>query len=145
MTTINRSALVPYAAAEMYALVDDINAYQDFLPWCKASHVLSRGDNEVRAELRLVRGGFEKSFVTRNRSDNDQMIEMSLEQGPFHHLEGIWRFDSLDAGACKVSLHLDFEFSNKLLGFTFGPVFNQIANTLVDAFCRRAEVIYGKR
>lgn len=142
---IDRSALVPYAATEMFALVNDVDAYEDFLPWCKSSQVLSRGENELRAELRLARGGLEKSFVTRNRTEEGEVIKMSLEKGPFHHLEGIWRFDVLDLQACKVSLHLEFEFSNRLLGLTFGPVFNQIANSLVDAFCQRAEVIYGKR
>ena len=145
MANINRSALVPYSAAEMYALVDDIPTYQDFLPWCKSSRVLSRDADLVRGELKLSKGGIEKSFVTQNRGQQNKMIEMKLEQGPFHHLEGFWKFDALDETACKVSLVLEFEFSNKILSLTVGPVFNQVANSLVDAFCDRAKEVYGTR
>ncbi len=145
MTAISRSALVPYSAAEMFALVDDIAAYQEFLPWCSRSEVLSREGDEVRGRLSLSKSGIEKSFTTVNRVQRNKMIEMRLEEGPFHHLEGFWRFDALADDACKVSLDLEFEFSNKLLGLTFGPVFNQIASTLVDAFCKRAVDVYGKR
>lgn len=145
MTAINRSALVPYSAAEMYALVDDIGAYQLFLPWCKSSRVLTRSDDEVRGCLELSKAGIERSFTTCNRMHKNKLIEMRLEEGPFHHLEGFWRFDVLDESACKVSLTMEFEFSNKLLGLTVGPVFSQIANSLVDAFCNRAVDVYGKR
>ncbi len=145
MTAINRSALVPYSVAEMYALVDDIDSYQAFLPWCKSSRVLSRGDDEVRGCLELSKGGINKTFTTCNRMQINKMIEMRLEEGPFHHLEGFWRFDVLDEVSCKVSLMMEFEFSNKFLGLTVGPVFSQIANSLVDAFCQRAVEVYGKR
>jgi len=145
MANVNRSALVPYSAEEMFLLVNDIPAYSDFLPWCKASKVLSEEGDVVRGSLCLSKGGIEKSFTTCNRIQKNKMIEMRLEEGPFHHLEGFWRFDALAEDACKVSLDLEFEFSSKLLGLTFGPVFNQIANTLVDAFCVRAADVYGKR
>ena len=145
MKTINRNALVPYSAAEMFALVDDIDAYQSFLPWCKNSVVLSRNEDEVRGSIELSKGGIEKSFTTLNRTQKNKIIEMRLEEGPFHHLEGFWRFDSLDEQSCKISLLLEFEFSSKLLDLTVGPVFNQIANSLVDAFCKRAVEVYGKR
>ena len=145
MASINRSALVAYSAAEMFALVDDINSYQEFLPWCKSSKVLSRDEDVVRGELTLSKSGIEKAFTTCNRSQKNKMIEMRLEKGPFHHLEGFWRFDSLDEQACKVSLALEFEFSSRILGLTVGPVFNQVANSLVDAFCDRAKDVYGKR
>ncbi len=145
MSSISRNALVPYSAEEMFALVDDIGAYQSFLPWCSESVVLSREGDEVRGRLSLSKSGIEKSFTTCNRAQKNKMIEMRLEEGPFHHLEGFWRFDALAEDACKISLDLEFEFSNKLLGLTFGPVFNQIASTLVDAFCKRAADVYGKR
>ena len=145
MPTINRSALVPYSPAEMYALVNDVEAYSDFLPWCKASRVLSRDEDEVRASLDLSRGGFEKSFTTCNRLQKNKMIEMRLVEGPFRHLDGFWRFETLGEHACKVSLDLDFEFANKLVGMAMGPIFNQIANTLVDSFCKRAIDVYGNR
>lgn len=145
MTTISKSALVPYSAAEMYALVDDIEAYAEFLPWCDASRVLSRNDEEVRGVLELAHGGVHKSFTTRNRLQKNKMIEIRLVEGPFRHLEGFWRFEALAENACKVRLDLDFEFTNKLVALAFGPVFNRIANTLVDAFCKRAVAVYGKR
>lgn len=145
MPVINRHALVPYLPAEMFALVDDVPSYPQFLPWCKNARVLSRDEDEVRAALDLSRGGFEKSFTTCNRLQKNKMIEMRLVEGPFRHLEGFWRFEPVGDSACKVSLDLDFEFSNKLVGMAFGPIFNQIANTLVDSFCKRAHDVFGKR
>ncbi len=145
MTTVSRMALMPYSAGEMYDLVDNIEAYPQFLPWCKSATVLSRSDDEVRANLALSRGGINKSFTTCNRLQRNKIIEMRLVEGPFNHLEGFWRFDNLGELACKVSLDLEFEFSSRLLGLTVGPVFNQIATTLVDSFCERAVEVYGKR
>ncbi len=142
---VSRMALMPYSAGEMYDLVDNIEAYPEFLPWCKSATVLSRSDDEVRANLALSRGGINKSFTTCNRLQRNKIIEMRLVEGPFNHLEGFWRFDNLGEQACKVSLDLEFEFSSRLLGLTVGPVFNQIASTLVDSFCERAVEVYGKR
>jgi ribosome-associated toxin RatA of RatAB toxin-antitoxin module len=106
--------------------------------------VLSRSEDEVRATLEIAHGSLRKSFTTRNRTQMDKMIEMRLEEGPFRHLEGFWRFDVLGEQASKVSLDLDFEFSSKLVGLAMGPVFSQIANSLVDAFTKRAVQVYGK-
>lgn len=145
MPAIHRSALVPYSPAEMYSLVNDIDSYPLFLPWCKSARVLSRDDDEVRASLELARGGFEKSFTTCNRLQKNKMVEMRLVEGPFRHLEGFWRFEPLGEQACKVSLDMDFEFANKLVGLALGSLFNQIANTLVDSFCKRAIDVYGHR
>jgi ribosome-associated toxin RatA of RatAB toxin-antitoxin module len=145
MPTIKRSALVPYQPAEMFALVDDVKSYPQFLPWCKNARELSRNDDEVRAALDLARSGFEKSFTTCNRLQKNKMIEMRLIEGPFRHLDGFWRFDPVGDSACKVSLDLDFEFANKLVGMAMGPLFNQIANSLVDSFCKRAIDVYGSR
>ena len=122
----------------MYRLVDDIEAYPQFLPWCTASRVLYRDADEVRATIEFARAGIRKSFTTQNRLQKDKMIEIRLVEGPFHHLHGFWRFDPLRVDACKVSLDLDFEFSGQLVSRVIGPVFNQIANTLVDSFCKRA-------
>jgi ribosome-associated toxin RatA of RatAB toxin-antitoxin module len=145
MSVIHRSALVPYHPAEMFALVDGIEDYPAFLPWCRKARVLSRSGDEVRAELEMARGGFEKSFTTRNRLQQNKMIEIRLVEGPFRHLDGYWRFEAIGDSACKVSLDLDFEFSNRLVGLAMGPLFTQIANTLVDSFCKRAADVYGKR
>jgi|SRR3972149_7336432 len=145
MSLISKNALVPYTAAEMYSLVDDIAAYPSFLPWCKDAKVLSRNEDEVSATIEMAKSGVHKSFTTFNRLQHNKMIEMRLLEGPFHHLEGFWRFDALDDRGCKVSLDLEFEFSNKIIRLTVGPVFDQVANTLVDAFCGRAIEVYGKR
>jgi ribosome-associated toxin RatA of RatAB toxin-antitoxin module len=147
MPVVNRNALVPYSPAEMFALVDDIESYPQFLPWCRSATVLTRGDDEVRASLELAKGAIQKSFTTLNRNQKNKMIEMRLVEGPFRQLEGFWRFNPLGETqeACKVSLDLEYEFSNGLLAMTVGPVFNQIANKLVDAFSQRAVTVYGKR
>jgi len=145
MPVINKSALVPYSAQEMYSLVDDIDAYPEFLPWCGSSEVLERNEDEVKASIELSRSGIKKSFTTLNRLQAGKMIEMRLLEGPFRHLEGFWRFESLNESACKVMFDIEFEFSNKILAMTVGPVFSQITNTIVDAFTKRAVEVYGKR
>lgn len=144
MPNIHKSALVPYSTAQMFALVDDIDSYALFLPWCRSSTVLTRSEEEVRATIEISHGSLRKSFTTCNRFQKDKIIEMRLEEGPFRNLEGFWRFDVLGEQACKVSLDLDFEFSSKLMGLAMGPVFSQIANSLVDAFTKRAVQVYGK-
>lgn len=146
MTLISRNALVPYSVEEMYQLVDDIESYADFLPWCRSTQVLSRNENEVQASIEIARGALNKSFTTLNRLQKNKIIEMRLVEGPFRHLEGFWRFDALkDGSASRISLDLDFEFESKLIALAVGPVFNQIANTMVDAFCKRAVEVYGER
>jgi len=145
MTTINKSVLVPYTPAEMFALVDDIERYPEFLPWCTAARVLSRSGDEVRATLALSKSGVEKSFTTCNRNQKNKMIEVSLVEGPFRHLRGFWRFDALGETGCKVSLDMDFEFSSRVLGMVVGPVFTQVAGSLVVSFQNRAVQVYGKR
>jgi len=143
MTVINKSALVPYSPAQMFALVDDIEAYPEFLPWCKRARILSRTEDEVRATIELSKGGVEKAFTTCNRNQKNKMIEMRLVEGPFKRLEGFWRFDALGEDGCKVSLDLEFEFASRMLGMVVGPVFSQVANSLVDSFQQRAVDVYG--
>ncbi len=145
MPVVSKSALVPHTSAQMYALVDDIIAYPNFLPWCKSSRVWHRDEDEVKASIELARGGIQKTFTTCNRLQKDKMIEVRLVEGPFKHLQGFWRFDELNETSCKVSLDMEYEFSSKILKITVGPVFNQITNTLLDAFVKRAVEIYGKR
>ena len=146
MTLISRNALVPYSVEEMYQLVDDIESYAEFLPWCKSTEVISRDENEVTASIEIARGALNKSFTTLNRLQRNKIIEMRLVKGPFKHLEGFWRFDALkDDSASKISLDLDFEFESRIVAFAAGSVFNQIANSMVDAFCKRAVEVYGER
>lgn len=143
MPAVSRNALVPYSNAQMFGLVDDIESYSHFLPWCRSSRVLSRDADEVRATLEVAAAGFNKSFTTCNRLQPGKMIEMRLVEGPFKHLQGFWRFDALSPEACKVSLDLEFEFDSGLVAMALSPVFSQIANGLMDAFLKRAGVVYG--
>lgn len=145
MTTVQKSALVSYSAQEMYALVADIESYGKFLPWCGGSRILARDEDSATASVVIAYGGIHKAFTTINRMQPGKMIEMRLVEGPFKHLSGYWRFQALDAHACKVSLDMEFEFSNAVLSMTVGPVFSRIANDLLDGFCRRAELQYGRR
>ena len=144
MATVNKSALVLYSAAEMYGLVENIEAYPQFLPWCRSARILSRSADEVRATIEMAKSGVHKSFTTCNRMQPNKMIDIRLLEGPFKRLQGYWRFESLRAGASKVSLHMEFEFANTLLRVAVEPVFKQIANSLVDAFCKRAVDLYGR-
>lgn len=142
MTVISRSALVPYSAEKMYALVDDVPSYPQFLPWCRSASEISRDEDEVQASIELYKSGIHKSFTTRNRLQPHKMIEMRLVEGPFKHLEGFWRFERLDDNACKVSLDIEFEFATRLLDMTLGRVFGQITSSLIDAFLKRAQQLY---
>lgn len=144
-TSIHKSALVAYTPAEMFTLVSDIESYPTFLPWCRSAKVLWREGDELKACVEMAKGSVQKSFTTHNRQQTDKMIEMRLVEGPFKRLEGYWRFDPLGDKACKVSLDLEFEFANRMLSIMIGPVFSQIANSLVDAFQQRAVQVYGKR
>lgn len=144
MPVVNHSLTVPHTVSEMFQLVDKIEDYPQFLPWCKNSQILLRNEDEVRATLLLAGGGFQKSFTTCNRLQKDKMIEIRLLDGPFRHLEGFWSFTGKENDSCIITLNLEFEFSSTLLALAFGPVFNRVANTLVDAFSKRAQELYGK-
>lgn len=143
MRRVNKSALVPYPAGQMYALVNDVERYPEFLPWCRGARVLSHTDSEMRASLDLARGGLHKTFTTRNALEPDRAITMTLENGPFRHLEGRWQFIELGAEGSKVTLDMEFEFAGMMLDLMAGPVFHEICNSLVDAFIRRAAELHG--
>ncbi|MGF1643817.1 MAG: type II toxin-antitoxin system RatA family toxin [Thiotrichales bacterium] len=144
MSTISRSAIVPYSPAQMFQLVNDVPAYPEFLPWCAAASQHYRDPECVEATIELAKGAVRKRFTTLNRIQPNKMIELRLADGPFKRLEGFWRFDPLDGGrACKVTLDLDFEFSSRVMTLTIGPVFTAVANALVDAFVSRARNVYA--
>jgi len=144
MTThIQRSALLPYPAQALYDLVNDVARYPEFLPWCSSSTVLEQTDTLMRARVEPAKGGISQSFVTRNVLVPGQSIEMNLEEGPFNQLHGVWTFKALGEKACKISLDLSFDYAGPLVRATLGPIFNQAANTLVDAFCQRAKQLNG--
>ena len=142
MTTVQKSALVRFPAHLMFELVDDIESYPQFLPWCHSSRILRRSSDRVEAELEISRGGFNKSCTTRNTLVAPREIRISLLNGPFSHLEGLWTFTPLRDDASKISLDLEFEMSGKLAGLAFGAIFNQICNTMVGAFCERAKALF---
>ncbi len=145
MRQVKRSALVPYSAAEMFKLVNDVDAYAEFLPWCNRSRVLNRSGDTVEATLELHKGSVSRQFTTRNTLTRDEAIDIALLGGPFRHLAGGWRFQSLDDKGCKVSLELEFQFENRMIDMMFGAFFEDTCNSLVDAFTARAEEIYGAR
>lgn len=143
MTTIHRSALVPYSAARMFDLVADIPAYPQFLPWCSGARVLSTHADEVTAAIDIAYGGVHKTFTTRNLLQRGKMMEIRLVEGPFSHLQGFWQFQALGEHESKITLDLEFEVANRLVGMVLTPVFSSIANQLVDRFHRRAAELYG--
>lgn len=142
MPQIHRQKIVPYTPQAMYELVNDVARYAEFVPWCVESHVLRANADELSAVLTFAKGGLRKSFTTLNRLEPHKMMEIRLVEGPFKQLEGFWRFEEHESG-CKVSLDLEFEFSSKMLAILFGPVFNQVASTLVEVFCNRAADLYA--
>lgn len=144
MTThIQRSALLPYPAQALYDLVNDVASYPQFLPWCSTSEVLEESEAQMRASLTVAKGGISQRFITRNQLVPGKSIVMDLEQGPFKQLHGVWHFKALTDKACKISLDLAFDYDGPLIKATLGPLFNQAANTLVDAFCQRAKQLHG--
>lgn len=143
MTSIKKSALVKFSALQMFKLVDDIAAYPDFLPWCSGSRIMQRKGELVEAELQISKAGFQQSFITRNRSDGHSKLFMTLAEGPFSSLDGVWNFIPLREDASKISLDLEFEMQGKLASLAFGTVFAQVCNTMVSSFTHRAKQIYG--
>ena len=146
MSHIQRSALVHYSPAEMYRLVNDVADYATFLPWCRSSSVKSESETEMIASVEIAKGVLNKTFTTHNKLYKDYRIELELVDGPFKKLQGFWQFDPLKTeNACKVNLDLEFEFDNAMMSIAAKPIFTQIANSLVDAFCKRAVEVYGER
>jgi ribosome-associated toxin RatA of RatAB toxin-antitoxin module len=144
MTThIQRSALLPYPAQALYDLVNDVSRYSEFLPWCSGTTVLEDTATQMRARIEVAKGGLSQHFITRNTLTPGQTIEMNLEEGPFSQLHGVWTFKALNDKACKISLDLSFDYAGPIIRATLGPLFNQAANTLVDAFCQRAKELHG--
>jgi ribosome-associated toxin RatA of RatAB toxin-antitoxin module len=139
---IARSAIVEHSAAEMYALVEDIEAYPQFLPWCVAAEVLERKPGSTRATLTVGVGGLRHSFTTRNENRPGEAIDMHLVEGPFRRFAGEWRFAPLSPRACRIEFSLQYEFSSRTLGRLLSPLFDGIADSMVDAFVRRAAQVY---
>lgn len=143
MPKITRTALVSHAPEQMFDLVNDFSSYPDFLPWCSGARVLSASDTEIVGELTIQKGAIRQTFSTRNTLTRPTRIDLSLVDGPFRALGGHWQFEAVGVDACRVSLELEFEFAGRLIAMAIGAVFSQIAGSLVDAFCDRADQLYG--
>ncbi len=145
MALVEKSVLIEYSAAQMYALVENVADYPKFLPWCGGTEILKQEGDVTRAAIIIDFRGIKQRFSTENRAIAPQLIEMTLVDGPFRQLDGSWRFKALGDDACKIEFRLHYEFSSKLLEKLVGPVFHFIASTFVDAFVKRARQLYGKR
>ena len=143
MIEIRRSALVNYSPAQMFDLVNDVEAYPKRFAWCTGSEILERHDGEQVARLDLKFAGFRQSFTTRNVVDPPRRLHMSLVDGPFRSLEGVWDFIALGDAGCKVAFALDFDYAGKLGGGALKFGFQGLAGRMVDDFCREAERVYG--
>lgn len=142
MASINRSALVMYSAENMYKLINDVNAYPKFLPGCSDAKIISTTPNSMTASLLVSKGGIQKWFTTVNNLVENQRVTMQLKDGPFKYLSGHWQLTPLNNEACKISLELDYEFSNKLVEMAFGRIFDSLINNMVQAFTNRAKEVY---
>ncbi|MBU2963836.1 type II toxin-antitoxin system RatA family toxin [Amphritea opalescens] len=143
MTQVDRSALVLHTAEQMFDLVNDVERYPEFLPWCSGSTLIESTDTTMQATLRVAKAGLKYSFTTRNEMERPKVIRIALVEGPFSSLTGEWTFKALSDEACKVSLSMQFDFSGRLTNLAMSKVFNQMAVTMVDAFVSRADQIYG--
>ena len=151
MVEIEKSVLVEYSASQMFALVDNVEEYPEFLPWCNGTKVNPQDEVTTHATINInyhhIRHSFtteNKRFPPRNMGNEKGKIEMNLLDGPFEHLDGYWQFTPLSENACKIEFRLHYTFSHKILEKIVGPVFHMIANSFVESFIDRAEVIYGK-
>ncbi|MBB3221315.1 type II toxin-antitoxin system RatA family toxin [Pseudoduganella umbonata] len=143
MAVVHKSVFLGYSARQMFDLVDRVEDYPKFLPWCGGVEVRERGENSVVASVGINFHGVKQSFTTSNVNTPPTAIKMNLVDGPFKTLHGTWTFKPLRDDACKVELDLQYEFSSRLLEQVIGPVFGMIANSMVDSFCKRAETVYG--
>lgn len=146
MKSVHKSVLLWHSASEMFALVTDIGHYPQFLPWCDHANVLEQSATGMTAKVGMALSGLKQSFTTRNVHEHDRKVTMQLVDGPFSRLDGTWEFTPLGDGtqrACKVEFRLNYGFSSPALSKLVGPVFDKIASSLVDAFVKRADQVYG--
>lgn len=143
MAVVHKSVLLSYSASQMFALVDKVEDYPSFLPWCGGVDVRERAQDRLVAAIMIDYHGVRQSFTTENTHLPPTRMQMKLVEGPFSQLDGQWRFTALREDACKVEFELHYEFSSKLLEKLIGPVFSKIADSFVDSFRKRAEAVYG--
>lgn len=143
MPQVAKTVLIEHSAQRMFDLVEDVESYPAFLPWCSATSISHRDAQKTVATLYINFHAVKVHFTTENAKERPNWMTLKLVDGPFRSLEGCWRFRPLTEAACKVEFQLSYEFANKLFEKIVGPVFNHIANTLVEAFVKRAEQVYG--
>jgi len=134
---------VPYSPQQMFALVNAINDYPQFLNWCSSTSILNQSEDQITASVEINKGGLKQTFTTKNTLKASSLIEMELLDGPFNALSGQWRFEALGENSAKVALELQFSFKSKFMDIALSPVFTQIANSQLDAFVVRAKQVYG--
>ncbi|MFA7666871.1 MAG: type II toxin-antitoxin system RatA family toxin [Burkholderiaceae bacterium] len=140
---VRKSALVPYPAQLMFELVDRVEDYPQFLPWCGGTQVERHDERTMTATVRINYKGLRQSFTTANTTEPGRSITMALRDGPFSHLHGNWRFQPLGEDACKVEFDLEYRFAGGLISRVLEPVFDHIARSFVDAFVKRADQRFG--
>ena len=143
MSIIDQSALLPYSAGQMFALVNDIEAYPEYMDGCIGAEILETTGNQVTARLDLGKVGLRYSFTTRNTLVEPESMTMALVEGPFRHFEATWTFRALNENACKVSLKMEFEFATGLVDAVMKRLFDTTSRNLVNAVCQRAHERYG--
>ena len=143
MSSISKQITVQYTADQMYDLVYDINSYSKFIPLCISSEVHDEQDNRSRATMTIAKGKIGFEFTTVNIMEKGRSISINLEKGPFKSLKGVWHFTPLRTDECIISLHFEFEFSNKLLDVALGGLFKQFCDSMVELFRKQAAVRYG--
>ena len=143
MAEVVKTVLVPYSPQQMFDLVDGVERYPEFLPWCGATRLLHRDAGITRATLTIAFKGVKQSFTTDNPKTIPTAMDIRLVEGPFRRLDGSWRFTDLGGQGCRIEFRLSYELASRILDKLIGPVFGHIANTLVEAFIRRAEQVYG--
>ncbi len=142
MNVVQKTVLVMHSAEQMYALVDAVEDYPQFLPWCGGVDLLERTDTKTSATLHINYHGIKQHFTTVNNKSFPHSMDIQLKDGPFKHLDGSWRFIALREDACKIEFKLNYEFANGFLERIIAPVFSHIANTFVDGFVARADKVF---
>lgn len=143
MALVEKSVLIERTPVQMFDLVDRVEDYAAFLPWCGGAELHERTATHTAATIRINYHGIKSHFSTENAKEAPHLMTIRLTDGPFAHMDGHWRFTPLGETACKVEFRLHYEFSNKVLEKVLGPMFNHIATTFVESFVKRAQTVYG--